>query len=258
MRHEQTPLDNHIIFAIQLLSYASIPIMLAYGTLVQWLIAIVCMYLFFHVGIAVTFHRLLTHRAFETGPITKVILTLLGTLATNGSSLYWVALHTTHHKYSDSEKDVHSPRFGFWKTWFMPMYPQNPVDSTKNALRLAKEPLQLFFHKYYWFVIATYVAILWAIDPFAVVYAFLVPVCYSWAMTAIVNAICHEDGYRNFETKDNSTNNKQYAWITGGESFHNNHHARPSNANFGSNESEFDPGYWFIRMLAKFNLATLK
>lgn len=185
-------------------------------------------------------------------------MTLFGTLATNGSSLYWVALHTTHHKYSDSDKDVHSPRYGFWKTWFMPMYPQSPVDSTKLALRLAKEPLQLFLHKYYWPVIGVYVAGLYLIDPFAVVYAYLFPVMFSWFVSAgIVNTLCHKLGYRNYETKDQSSNIRWLSWITGGESFHNNHHAKPSSANFGS-ATEYDLSYTVIKILAKCKLATLK
>jgi stearoyl-CoA desaturase (delta-9 desaturase) len=239
------------------MSYMSIPVMVMYASLEQWLIAAMCSYLFYHVGVSITFHRLLTHKAFNAGTITQIILTFLGTLATNGSSLYWVALHTTHHKYSDSEKDVHSPRFGFWKSWFMPMYPHNPVDSTKVAVRLAKEPFQLFFHKYYWFVIATYVFILYLISPFAVVYAYLFPVMFSWAMSAgIVNTLCHMIGYRNTATKDQSSNIRWTSWITNGESYHNNHHARPSSPNFGS-ETEYDIGYSFIKLLAKLNLATL-
>ena len=258
MKHSQTHLDNHILFIIQLLSYASIPVMIMYATFGQWIIAAIMCFLLYHVGVAVTFHRLLTHNSFTTGPITKVVMTLLGTLATNGSSLYWVALHTTHHKYSDSDKDVHSPRFGFWKTWFMPMYPHSPVDSTKLAIRLAKEPLQLFLHKYYWFVILAYVVLLGLIDPFAIVYAYLIPVMFSWAMSAgIVNTLCHVKGYRNHETKDNSRNIRAFSWITNGESYHNNHHARPSSANFGS-DTEYDPGYTFIKLLAKLKLATLK
>jgi stearoyl-CoA desaturase (delta-9 desaturase) len=258
MRHGQSNLDNHILFVIQILSYLSVPVMVAYATPANWLICAVMCYLVYHVGVAVTFHRLLTHGSFTTGPVTKVVLTFLGTVATNGSSLYWVALHTTHHKYSDSERDVHSPRFGFWKTWFMPMYPHSPVDSTKLAIRLAKEPLQLLLHKYYWFVIATYVAILYYIDPFSLVYAYLMPVMFSWAMSAgIVNTLCHNKGYRNHDTKDNSRNIRWFSWITNGESYHNNHHAKPSNPNFGSS-TEYDPGYSFIKLLVKLNLARLK
>jgi hypothetical protein len=48
-----------------------------------------------------------------------------------------------------------------------------------------------------------------------------------------------------------------FAWITGGESLHNNHHAYPRSAKFSVRRSEFDPSWPFIRALAAIRLLAI-
>jgi fatty-acid desaturase len=47
------------------------------------------------------------------------------------------------------------------------------------------------------------------------------------------------------------------AWITGGESLHNNHHAHPRAAKFSLRRSEFDPSWPIIRSLAAVRLLVI-
>ena len=37
-----------------------------------------------------------------------------GTMASQKGPLWWAAHHRNHHRFSDTERDVHSPRRGFW------------------------------------------------------------------------------------------------------------------------------------------------
>ena len=67
------------------------------------------MYLFTGFGVTVGFHRLFTHRAFETGPTVRIVLAILGSLSVQGPLLWWVALHRRHHHHSDAAGDPHSP-----------------------------------------------------------------------------------------------------------------------------------------------------
>src|SRR6516225_1053718 len=62
---------------------------------------LVGMYLLTALGITVGFHRLFTHRAFETSRVVQFILAVLGSMAVQGPVLRWVALHRRHHQYSD-------------------------------------------------------------------------------------------------------------------------------------------------------------
>ena len=66
------------------------------------------MYAFTCFGITIGYHRLLTHRSFETyaGPGAFAVL---GTMAVEGPVITWVADHRKHHAFADEEGDPHSP-----------------------------------------------------------------------------------------------------------------------------------------------------
>ena len=51
-------------------------------------------------GITVGFHRLFTHRSFETNPVVQYVFAVLGSMAVQGPLLKWVATHRQHHQHS--------------------------------------------------------------------------------------------------------------------------------------------------------------
>ena len=60
-------------------------------------------------GVTIGFHRLLTHRAFETHRPIKYLFAILGSMAVQGPVIGWVADHRKHHAFTDEEGDPHSP-----------------------------------------------------------------------------------------------------------------------------------------------------
>ena len=70
------------------------------------------MYLITAVGVTVGFHRLLTHRAFQTYPWLERVFAVMGSLSVQGSVMDWVADHRKHHAHADKEGDPHSPHVG--------------------------------------------------------------------------------------------------------------------------------------------------
>src|SRR5436190_15736803 len=70
------------------------------------------MYLLTAVGITVGFHRLLTHRAFQTSKRLEYLFAVLGSMAVQGPVISWVADHRKHHAHTDEEGDPHSPHVG--------------------------------------------------------------------------------------------------------------------------------------------------
>src|SRR4051794_19196645 len=70
---------------------------------------LVGMYLLTALGVTVGFHRLITHRSFETYGWVRFALAACGAMAVQGSMLQWAALHRRHHRYSDTPGDPHSP-----------------------------------------------------------------------------------------------------------------------------------------------------
>ena len=70
---------------------------------------LVSMTLLTGVGITVGYHRLFTHRSFETNPVVRFVFAVLGSMAVQGPLLKWVATHRQHHQHSDAPDDPHTP-----------------------------------------------------------------------------------------------------------------------------------------------------
>src|SRR5947209_20395020 len=79
----------------------------AVGPLELGLMAV--LYVLTALGITLGFHRLFTHRAFETSRPFRAVIAVLGSMAVQGSVITWVADHRKHHAYTDHEGDPHSP-----------------------------------------------------------------------------------------------------------------------------------------------------
>src|SRR6201986_2728605 len=105
------------------------------------------LYIVTGLGITVGFHRLLTHRAFQTYPWLERTFAVLGSLAVEGSVLDWVADHRKHHANADKEGDPHSPHVGhgsglrgLWHAhtgWVVET--QGPGDWERNATELYED-----------------------------------------------------------------------------------------------------------------------
>src|SRR5947209_11158292 len=68
-------------------------------------------------GITLGYHRMFTHRAFESSRAFRAIIAVLGSMAVEGSVITWVADHRKHHAFTDTDGDPHSPHLagpGFW------------------------------------------------------------------------------------------------------------------------------------------------
>ena len=73
-------------------------------------------------GVTVGFHRLFTHRAFQTFRPVRYVFAVLGEMAVESDVVTWVADHRKHHQYSDQPGDPHSPHADYG-------------DSIRDALR---------------------------------------------------------------------------------------------------------------------------
>jgi stearoyl-CoA desaturase (delta-9 desaturase) len=73
--------------------------------------------------------------------------------------------------------------------------------------------------------------------------------------TWLVNSATHMWGSRRFKTKDDSRNNWWVALLSGGEGWHNNHHANPVSARHGLRWYEIDPNFYGIWLLSVVGLA---
>jgi stearoyl-CoA desaturase (delta-9 desaturase) len=206
-------------------------------------------------GVAVGYHRVFSHNAYPNLPLWKEnILLVLGALSGQGSSLSWVAIHRGfHHRYSDTNKDLHSPvahgLYAAFFGWTLQITKNNPVLNFKYAGNLLRKKNHLWVH-------AHNMHILWGVPiTIGLIFGWKVtlalcclPTCLSLLQDNLVNVVGHKKaliGYRNFDTIDNSHNNILFGYLCWGQGWHNNHHHAPGSFDFGSGISgkwwEFDP-----------------
>jgi fatty-acid desaturase len=213
--------------------------------------------LFPGIGSAVTLHRIYSHRSIEVKDFLKIPLLYISSLCLQGNSIVWTAVHRgKHHRFSDTEKDPHSPKKGFLVSYFMWIFKWQEHFEPKNAMDLVRDPYHLWFAKYYnWIIVITYLVI-GLISWKFLLYAMIVPAVYAYHQESIVNWFCHQRayGYRNFSTNDDSINNRVLGLLTWGQALHNNHHHQAKSFDFGksiSGRNEFDPAIIFKKVLEK-------
>jgi fatty-acid desaturase len=205
----------------------------------------------------ITMHRLLTHRSFETYEWIEKLLSYISVLSTIGPTISWVALHRQHHATSDRDGDPHSPyingKFNFLqalKVWWGYEWaiPNIPVAYVKD---LMKSSTHKFIFKNYFKIIFAFSLILIIVDPILWLFVYVVPASLTVHLIGIVNVFGHRHGYRNYETKDCSTNSWIANIVSLGDGWHNNHHARPGNWYSGERWWEWDLMGRIIQLIKK-------
>jgi stearoyl-CoA desaturase (delta-9 desaturase) len=207
-------------------------------------------------GIGMGYHRLLTHRSYKAPKWLEYSLAVCGTLALEGSPIFWVATHRAHHKYADKYGDPHTPREGKWWAHIVWMLVGNAShcrldECSRYAPDMVRDPFYVWLSRFH-YVPLVVVAILLAVFgglPF-VLWGVFFRVSVGMHATWLVNSATHLWGRRRFETRDDSRNNWWVALLTFGEGWHNNHHAHPASARHGLAWYELDITWieiWLLR-----------
>jgi stearoyl-CoA desaturase (delta-9 desaturase) len=236
---------------------------------------LVVTYLLFGVGITVGYHRMLTHRAFQTSKPVEYTFAILGSMALQGSVMDWVADHRKHHAHTDQEGDPHSPHVGhgsglpgLWHAhtgWLFETHGQ--ADWKKYARDLYEDQgMRRIGRAFPWLALAS-IAIPtllgWALHGFTLegalrglVWGGLVRAFFLHHVTWSINSICHFFGSRRFDLEDHSTNVAWLALLSLGEAWHHNHHAFPRSAGHGLRtwERAMDPSAWVITLMERVGL----
>jgi fatty-acid desaturase len=209
-----------------------------------WLFALSVYFATSCLGMAVGVHRGICHRAFCMNRTLERVLSVFASIGMTGSPLGWVGTHRTHHAHADTTEDPHGPAYHGWKLLWSGPEPNIESWRLKDVLR---DPFQRRLHRNYMLFVGVWVALLAMIHPLAVVFGFLVPASLQITTTNLSTILAHGHGYRNYETRDDSTNNLLVALLTWGEGWHNNHHARPRDWSMSKRWWEIDISSWCIR-----------
>ena len=212
------------------------------------------------IATSVYLHRTLAHRALRLHPVAGGCCRALLWLTTGQNRREWVAVHRKHHTFTDREGDPHSPRLlGFWNVQFWNVYyymreARNPETIRTFAPDIAEDWLDRALFSRGMTGLALGIALLcWVFGMRIGLSAGLAhAVLYVFVLAPLINGLGHWRGAQNFG--NTAYNSRVLAWVTGGESLHNNHHAHPRAPKFSMRVLEFDPSWVVIRCLAKVGL----
>ena len=258
-RKEQVALALFILVPFAAL-VAAVPV--AWGGWLGWTdIAIaVPMYFLTCGGVTVGFHRCFTHRSFKPNRPVKIALAVLGSMAIQGPVVRWVADHRKHHKFSDQDGDPHSPwKYGdtigalwrgLWHAHMGWLFDEEQTPQDKYAPDLMKDRDLVRISRLFWLwtlvslalplVLGGLLTWSWQGALTAFFWGSLVRVSVLHHVTWSINSVCHLVGNRPFTSRDRATNFWPLAILSGGESWHNLHHADPTCARHGVLRGQID------------------
>ncbi|MEV1025151.1 acyl-CoA desaturase [Streptomyces sp. NPDC050264] len=222
-------------------------------------------------GITIGYHRLFTHKAFRAARPLKIALAVAGSLAVEGDPITWCADHRRHHQFSDRPGDPHSPwRFGTSVRALLKGMAWAHVGWTFNNEKTNQR-------RYVPDLLADPdLVLVGRLQPLIVLFSFGAPAvagglwgdgawdagaawsAFFWAglvrigllhhVTWSINSICHMSGDRPFRSRDRSGNVWWLAPLSGGEAWHNLHHADPTSARHGVLRGQIDSSARLIRV----------
>ncbi|XP_022143593.1 palmitoyl-monogalactosyldiacylglycerol delta-7 desaturase, chloroplastic-like [Momordica charantia] len=235
------------------------------------------------IAISVSYHRNLAHRSFKLPKWLEYLLAYWAAHALQGDPIDWVSTHRCHHQYVDSERDPHSPIYGFWFShliWLFDSYnlTRKVCPNYFNNFQKTERTVFTFFLKhgnpsnvndlekqaFYRFMRRTYFLhpivlgiFLYAVGgiPF-IIWGMCMRVVLLLHVTSMVNSVCHIWGKQPWNTGDLSKNNWFVAILTYGEGWHNNHHAFEYSARHGHRWWQIDFGWYLIMFLEAIGMAT--
>ena len=212
------------------------------------------------------YHRYFSHRTFKTSRTAQFLFAVWGNLSVQRGALWWASVHRHHHKHSDHEEDIHSPRLsGFWWAHIGWMTSSRNFPTCYERIKdLSRFPELVFLNRFDLIVplllalglygLGALIGTLWPASGTSgaqmLVWGFFISTVVLLHATLFINSLAHTVGSRRYETEDDSRNSLFLALLTLGEGWHNNHHHCMHSARQGFYWWEIDITYYFLRLLA--------
>ncbi len=215
------------------------------------------------IATSVYLHRGLAHQALQVHPVADIFFRAVLWLTTGQRRREWVAVHRKHHAFTDRDGDPHSPRMlGFWRVQLFNVYyyareARNRDTIERFAPDLPEDAADRFLFSWGLCGLGVGISVLCLVLGFwpGVIAGLAHAVLYVFVLAPTINGLGHWRGAQNFA--NTAYNSAPLAWVTGGESLHNNHHAHPRAPQFSARRGEFDPSWLVIRALVAVGLVSI-
>ena len=234
-------------------------------TVFDWMLFIV-MYMVTGMGITVGYHRLVAHQSFQCPDWVKRCVLVAGGWALQNSALVWCADHIRHHARTDTDEDPYNATKGFWHSHCGWLFYDTNHRTDKYELRLRRDPVVLWQHRYYWPIVISGLAIPFALGVWwhgawmggvsTLLLGGLLRLFLVLNSTFTINSLCHMIGSQPHGTQDSSRDSWLISFVSFGEGYHNYHHTYARDYRNGPRWYNFDPSKWIIYTLSMFGLAS--
>lgn len=203
------------------------------------------------------YHRYFAHRGYKLGRAMQFLVAFGGGTSAQKGALWWASHHRWHHRFSDTDRDPHNSRRGFWWShllWILcNKYNETHYETIKD---FAKFPELVWLNRFHLVPptllgVAVYLWGGWS----ALFCSFFLSTILLYHGTFSINSLTHRWGKARYKTDETSKNSFILAIVTLGEGWHNNHHYYSSTANQGFFWWEIDISYYILRMLSFVGLA---
>ncbi|CAN5303578.1 hypothetical protein BH10PSE19_BH10PSE19_03530 [soil metagenome] len=205
-------------------------------------------------GVGAAYHRYFSHKSYKTSRVFQFILAIIAQMALQRGVLKWANDHRKHHRYSDTQEDMHSPRaHGFFYAHVGWIFTKENYDVKHDMMGDFKQYPELVWldkNEHIPGIILGVIAWLIAGWPGLVV-GFCWSTIIAYHTTNMINSLAHVFGSQRYITGDDSRNNWWLAILTFGEGWHNNHHHYPTSARQGFYWWEYDLTYYVLWLLQK-------
>jgi len=242
---------ERIVGTAQILAAHLPPLTLFYtGTRREDWIALGVLYLFNMFGLGASMHRYFTHKAFRTSRTFQFFLALLAAVF-YGDPIHFAGSHRLHHRFSDTDRDPHSPREGAWHCWIGNLIEDGYTERERLEMvpDLTRYPELMWVHRH-WFLVGSLAALAVYLSGgyTMAVLAFGGNLLLKLHLMSAINFFGHRgeggpDG-------DLSTNNAFLGIFCFGEGWHHNHHLYPGAARSGVRWYELDVVYYILKILS--------
>lgn len=191
------------------------------------------------IGHHVVLHRYFTHNQFAMPLWREQLMLFVAMFAGLGGPVSYVATHLIHHRFADTDKDVHGPKLG-WASLIYSFRKRPQQVRSRQLLRLHKQ--YGLIDQYYMLILIVIIALVAAIAPWFALSALLIPMCLSNWIGSIEVQTQHWGG--------KGPNNFGYFLAFGAvEGLHRNHHAFPGKMDCATDRFQFDWVCFFAGLL---------
>ena len=202
--------------------------------------------------VTAAYHRYFSHKSYKLNRFWQFVFAFQAEASAQKGVLWWAANHRHHHRYSDTDIDIHSPRKGFWWSHVGWILSDKYKDTDLTAIKdFAQYPELVWLDKHEGMPPWIYGIAAVAIGGWSgLVVGFVWSTVLLWHSTFLVNSAAHVFGRRRYETTDTSRNSMLIALVTGGEGWHNNHHHYQASARQGFFWWEIDMTYYVLKAMS--------